>query len=124
MAMFGVRIWFTPMNNVSSPAASFRFAWFSPTLFGIAGFLPLELAGFGRPEPAPALPRPALGATFVSGPPRLKIAKIFTPAKAGAYAEQQGRRRAAGSALRFSKLLSRVRQTASLSPSPSGIARW
>src|SRR5438093_6094137 len=29
--MFGVRIWLTPMHNTSSPAASLRLAWFSPT---------------------------------------------------------------------------------------------
>jgi len=38
--MFGVRIWFTPMNKSSSPALSLRFVWFSPTLFGMPGTLP------------------------------------------------------------------------------------
>jgi hypothetical protein len=44
MATFGVRIWLTPMNNTSSPDLSFRFVWFSPTSFGMAGTL-LSVSG-------------------------------------------------------------------------------
>ncbi len=45
--MFGVRIWFTPMNKTNSPARSLRFASLFPTLFAIAGSLPRQLSGFG-----------------------------------------------------------------------------
>jgi hypothetical protein len=40
MAMFGVRIWSIPIHSNSSLAASLRFAWLSPTLFGTARLLP------------------------------------------------------------------------------------
>jgi hypothetical protein len=47
--MFGVRIWFTLINNTSSPAPSFRFVKFSPTLFGTKALL-CVIRVFGHPS--------------------------------------------------------------------------
>ena len=57
--MFGVRIWLTPMHNTSSPAASLRLAWFSPTALDMGVFPPASLR-------APASPRRQPCATVVS----------------------------------------------------------
>ena len=42
MAMFGVRVWLTPMHNTRSPVASLRLAWFSNADWHRSTLLPMS----------------------------------------------------------------------------------
>src|SRR5882724_1228441 len=57
--MFGVRIWLTPMHNTSSPEASLRLAWFSPTALDMVVLLSVnfEHQVYDKPDRSRRRPR-------------------------------------------------------------------
>src|SRR6267142_1292626 len=59
MAMFGVRIWLTPMHNTSSPVASLRLAWFSPMALGMGVLLSANFGhqAYDKPDRSRRRPR-------------------------------------------------------------------